>query len=65
LHTLNLSCSIINVREPCNNQRPRCDIVCLHVTNHLYHGFPSQTIERKAREIDQEFKSENRGINII
>ena len=24
--------------EPCNNQRPRCDIAWLHATNHLYHG---------------------------
>ena len=37
--TLNLSCSFITIREPCNNQRPRCDIARLHVTNHLYHGF--------------------------
>ena len=41
LHTLNLDCSFITLREPCNNQRPRCDIAWLHVTNHLYHGFLS------------------------
>ena len=40
LHTLNLGCSFIVLRELCNNQRPRCDIAWLHVTNHLYHGFP-------------------------
>ena len=39
--TLNLGCSCITLREPCNNQRPRCDITWLHVTNHLYHGFLS------------------------
>ena len=27
----------ISERKPCNNQRPRCDIEWLHVTNHLYH----------------------------
>jgi hypothetical protein len=31
----------ITLRQPCNNQRHRCDIAWLHVTNHLYHGFPS------------------------
>jgi hypothetical protein len=28
----------LSERKPCNNQRPRCDIEWLHVTNHLYHG---------------------------
>jgi hypothetical protein len=28
-------------REPCNNQRPRCDIAWFHVTNTVYLGFPS------------------------
>ena len=32
-------CSFITLKEQCNNQRPRCDIAWLHVTNHLYHGF--------------------------
>ena len=41
LHTLNMHCSFITVREPCNSQRPRCDIAWFHVTNHLYHGFPN------------------------
>ena len=41
LHTLNLDCSFITVTEPCINQRSRCDIAWLHVTNHLYHGFLS------------------------
>jgi len=41
LYTLNLGCSNITLREPCNNQLPRCDIAWLHVTNHLYYGFPS------------------------
>jgi hypothetical protein len=41
LHTLNLGCSFITLREPCNNQWPRCDIAWLHVTNHLYQGFQS------------------------
>ena len=40
VHTLNMDCSFITLREPCNNQRPRCDIAWLHITNHLYHGFP-------------------------
>ena len=40
-HTLNLVCSFITLREPCNNQRPICDIVWIHVTNHLYHDFLS------------------------
>ena len=37
MHTLNLGCSFITIREPCNNQRLRCDIEWLHVANHLYH----------------------------
>jgi hypothetical protein len=41
LHTLNLGCSFIILREPCNNQRLRCDIAWLHVINYLYHGVPS------------------------
>jgi hypothetical protein len=41
LRRLNLGCSFISLIEPCNNQRPRCDIAWLHVTYHLYHGFPS------------------------
>jgi len=36
----NLGCSFITLRELCNNQWPRCDIAWLHVTKHLYHGFP-------------------------
>jgi len=52
LHTLNLGCSIITLREQCNNQRPRCDIVWLDVTNHLFHDFPSIS------------NPGNRGINI-
>jgi len=28
----------ITLREPCNNQQPRCDIAWLHVANHLYHA---------------------------
>jgi len=46
----------ITLGEPCNNQRPRCDITWLHVTNHLYHGF--------SRSIVLLLNSENRGINI-
>jgi len=38
---LNLGCSFITLWETCFNHRPRCDIAWLHVTNHLYHGFPS------------------------
>ena len=45
LHTLNLGCSFSALGEPCNNQRPRCDIAWLHVANHLYHGFPSSIVE--------------------
>ena len=41
LHILNLGRSFITLREPCNNQLPRCDIAWLRVTNYLYHGFPS------------------------
>ena len=36
LHTLNLDCSFITLRESCNNQRPRCDIEWPNATNHLY-----------------------------
>jgi hypothetical protein len=36
LHTLNLECSFITLRKSCINQRPRCDIAWLHVTNHLW-----------------------------
>jgi hypothetical protein len=36
-HTLNLDCSFITLREPCNNQ-PRFHIAWLHVTNLLCHG---------------------------
>ena len=35
MHTLNLGCSFITLREPCINQRPICDIGWLHVTNHF------------------------------
>jgi hypothetical protein len=45
LHTLNLGCRFITLRKSCNNQRPRCDIACLHVTNQLYHGFPIYTVK--------------------
>jgi len=37
LHTLNPGCSFNTLRKPCNNQRSRCHIAWLHVTNHLYH----------------------------
>jgi hypothetical protein len=37
LHTLNLGFNFITLRERCNNQRPRCDIELLHVTNNLHH----------------------------
>jgi hypothetical protein len=29
-----VSCSCITLRDPCNNQRPRCDTAWLHVTHH-------------------------------
>jgi hypothetical protein len=51
LHTLNEGCSIITLREPSNNQRPRCDIARLHVTNHLYHGFPRVKQSNTSRSI--------------
>ena len=38
--------SFITLREPCNNQRPRCQIAWLHVTNHLYHGCPGLTFKQ-------------------
>jgi len=42
LHTLNLGCSFITFREPCNNLRFRYAITtCLHSTNYLYRAFPS------------------------
>ena len=31
LHTLNLGCSFITLRDPCNNKLPRCDIAWLRV----------------------------------
>ena len=45
LHTLNLGCSFITYREPCNHssQPPRCDIAWLHATNHLFSGIPEKT----------------------
>ena len=46
LHTLNRGCSFITRRESFNNQLPRCDSAWLHATNHLYHGFPSQTVKQ-------------------
>jgi hypothetical protein len=39
------------LREPCNNQRPRCDIAWLHATNHIYHGFPSETVKQSHASI--------------
>jgi len=39
LHTFNLGCSLITLREPCNNQRPRCDIAWVQVTNHFIPQF--------------------------
>ena len=44
LHTLNLGSSFITLREQCNNQRPRCDIVWLHAKNNLYHAFDCLTV---------------------
>jgi hypothetical protein len=41
LYTLNMGCSFITLREPCNNLGHRYDIAWLHATNHLYHDFPS------------------------
>jgi hypothetical protein len=38
-HFKYLGCSFITLREPCNKQRPKCDIAWFRVTNHLYHGF--------------------------
>ena len=45
LHTLNLGCNFITLREPCNNQQTRCDIAWLHVTDHLYHGLQTETVK--------------------
>ena len=41
LHTLSLGCNFITLKESYNNQRPKFDIAWLHITNHLYNGFPS------------------------
>jgi len=38
LYTLKLGCSNITLREPCNNQLPRCDI------DVILHGFMLQII---------------------
>ena len=46
LHSLNLGCSFITLREPCNNQRSICAIAWLYVTNHLHHGFPRSTVKQ-------------------
>jgi hypothetical protein len=35
-------CSFIILREPCNNQQPKCDTAWLHATNH----FPSKTVKQ-------------------
>ena len=46
--------SCITLQEQCNNQRPRYDIAWLHVTNHLYHGFPTvKIIECEANKINK------------
>jgi len=39
--TARCCCSLITLNEPCNYQRPRCDITWLDATNNLYNGFPS------------------------
>ena len=59
-----MGCSFITLREPCNNQRPACDIAWLHVTGHLYHCFLSYIVKQSHASIVQQFNSENRGINI-
>ena len=51
MHTLNLGCSFITLRDTYNNQRPRCKIAWLHYANHF--TFDCLTLN-----------SENRGINI-
>ena len=43
MYALNLGISFITLREPCNNQRPRCDIAWLHVINYLYHHLTLKT----------------------
>ena len=59
-----MDCIFITLREPCNNQRPACDIAWLHVAIHLYHGFPNYTVKQSSRSIIKPFKSENRGMDI-
>ena len=53
LHTLNLDCSFITLRESYNDQQLRCYIAWLHATNHLHHGFPElndNTIKRNRKQ---------------
>ena len=52
MHTLNLGCSFITLREPFNNQLPRFDIAWLHVTNQLYHSLPSYTVKQSHFAVD-------------
>ena len=39
-------CTKIHHVRYTNNQLPRCDIAWLHVTTHIYHGFPCKTIKQ-------------------
>jgi hypothetical protein len=41
-----LGCSFIILEEPCNNQRPKCDITWLHATTHLHNYFPSSMVKQ-------------------
>ena len=34
-----MGCSCITLRQPCNNQRPRCDITWVHVLQIIYTTF--------------------------
>jgi len=61
-----MGCSCLTLRDPCNNQRPVCDIACLHVASDLYHGFLSYTVKQShlSRSIVYPFNSESSDINI-
>ena len=66
LHTLNLGSCFITLREPCNNQRPRCDIAWLNVTNHLYHGFRVKRLNNITLHVRlfNHLTRKKRGINV-
>jgi hypothetical protein len=48
LHALNLGCRFITLREPCYNQRSRCDIACYKSFIPRFSEWNSWTVKRKS-----------------